>query len=152
MSLTSQAPKSTTAISAKLIINIPELGLAGHKVEGFGADEAVTFEEVDVSEIYIGVDGQLNAGYIPQLKTMRILLSATSPSLTIFNRLYQEMERREEVLWIQSAVLTLPAINQSFALTNGALTGFTPVSAIKKTLQPVPVRITWNRVTITTNG
>lgn len=152
MSLTSQAPKSTTAISARLIINIPELGLIGHKVEGFSADEAVSFEEVDVSEIYIGVDGQLNAGYVPQIKTMRMLLAPTSPSLTIFNRLFQEMKRREEILWIQSAVLTLPAIKQSYALTNGALNGFTPVTNVKKVLQPVPIRITWGDVSITTNG
>jgi len=152
MSLTSQAPKSITSISTRFIINISELGLAGHKVEGFSEDEAINFDEVDTTEVYIGVDGQLNAGFIPQLKTMHLSLAPTSRSLTIFNRLYQEMTKREEVIWINSAVITLPAVKQSFALTNGVLSGFTPVTAIKKTLQAVPVKIVWSRVEITTNG
>lgn len=152
MSLSSQNPKSNTAISAKLIINIPELGVVGHKVEGFGADDAVSFEEVDTTEVFIGVDGQLVAGFIPQLKTMRLTLAATSASLTIFNRLYQEMEKREEVVWIQSAVLILPAIRQGFALTNGALSGFVAAPNVKKTLQSVPVRIVWDSVKIAANG
>ncbi len=152
MSLTSQAPKSITAISASLIINIANIGIVAHKVEGFGEDDAFSFEDVDTIEKYIGVDGQLNAGYIPQLKSMSLLLAPTSGSLNIFNLWYAEMQKQDEVIWAESAIITIPAIKKSYVLTNGVLDRYTPVPAVKKVIQPIPAGITWSKVVMLNNG
>jgi hypothetical protein len=152
MSLRTQAPKSTTAISAVFIINIPSIGIIAHQVQGFGGDDAFSFDEVTTAEAYIGVDGQLNAGYIPQLKSMKLTLAPTSESIRIFNQWYYEMQNREETIWAASAEIVLPAVRESFHLTNGALMGYVPVMGVKKTLQPIPVRIVWDSVTQTMNA
>ena len=147
MSLTSQSPKSTTAISASWIINIPSIGIIGHKVEGFSADDAFSAQSVKLIESYLGIDGLFNAGFIPQLKQLRGTLAPTSTSLEIFNLLFYEMERQEEAVWINSSIIQIPSINANFALTNGVLSEWTPIPNVKKVVQPVAFTIDWSKIT-----
>ena len=151
MALSTTNPKSITAISAILTINIPELGISGHTVQGFSSDEAFSFEEVDSMEEYIGVDGQLNAGYIPQLKTMRLSLAPTSTSVRLFNRWYWAQEQKKDVIYALSGTILMPSVRMSYSLVNGALKGYIPAPPVKKTIQPIPARIIWSEVNLIEN-
>ena len=151
MALSTTNPKSITAISAILTINIPALGITGHQVQGFSADDAFSFEEVNSMEEYIGVDGQLNAGYIPQLQTMRLTIAPTSTSATLFNRWFYTQKQQKEVVWAASGTIILPSVKLAYSLVNGALKGYIPAPPVRKTIQPIPARIIWSEVTLIEN-
>jgi len=138
--------KTITAVSASLFITIPDISISGHKVQGFGGDDAFTFEPVDTAETYLGVDGKLNAGYIPQLKNMSLLLAPTSDAIQIFNNLFFTQEQQSELSFITQGDINIPALGLKYRMTNGVLRNYTPVVGVKKTLQPLSAKITWSTV------
>ena len=85
MALSTTNPKSITAISAILTINIPALGITGHQVQGFSADDAFSFEEVNSMEEYIGVDGQLKTVWIGDVVNPALEIGVINAGINLDN-------------------------------------------------------------------
>lgn len=136
---------SITSADLIFILSVPELGIVGHKVQGFSVDKAFSFDNAIIGETLMGVDGKLSAGYVPSKKTMTLTLQADSDSIEVFNAVAEASQTRKKV-YFMSGVITLPSIEKSFNLTRGALVSAPPIPAAAKLLQPVDYTIDWESV------
>lgn len=124
---------------------LPALAGVGFPVQGYATDDAFATETVDSVEARKGVDGRASFGYLPRLTKQTITLQADSPSLPLFNAIVSAQDSIREVIPLDG-ILTLPSINNTYALVNGALTRITPIPPGKRVLDPVTYEITWDEV------
>ena len=64
--------------TAFMIVN--KLFPAGFPVEGFGTDQAVSGDNMQIAETRIGVDGNMSAGVVVNVLPVTITLEANSPT------------------------------------------------------------------------
>ena len=136
-SITSANTIFTLAISG--LYTIPQ------QLQGFSADDIFDTEQIAPSEIIIGVDGVLSAGFTPQLIKQSIMLQADSPSNTLFEAWWTAMAQAQDVLFA-TGIVHFPSINRSYTLVKGALSGHAPMPDAKKVLQPRKYGITWQAI------
>lgn len=136
-----------TITSANSVLMIGVAGLFGtaQQLQGFGADDAYSMPEVETSEVVMGVDGIASSGYVPQLKTMNVVLQADSASIDFFESWYAAQEAAQEA-FLAFGTLLQPSISRAYALSVGSLFGYKPVADAKKILQPRPFSIKWQVV------
>lgn len=112
---------------------------------GYAADDAFSSDAVDKASVVMGVDGRQSAGYIFNPVAQTITIMPDSPSLEIFTNWINAMDAIREILKC-TANISLPAIGKKYTLTNGVLVNYKSLPDVKKTLQPVPYKISWERV------
>jgi hypothetical protein len=115
------------------------------QLQGYDVDEAFMTEGVDTAEIKLGVDGRKSAGYIPQLKKVRIKLQADSPSNDMFEEWYAAQEAAQET-FDANAVIRVPGVSKVYTCTKGSLTRYPPFADAKKTLQAREYEITFEQI------
>lgn len=138
---------SITSADAIFILTVPELGIVGHKLQGFAVDKAFSSENKIYSETQVGVDGKLSAGYTPTKTTMMLTLQADSDSRKVMNAILEAMETSKKVYYM-SGVITLPATNENFSLTRGAIVSGKKSPDAAKLLQPIDYSIDWESVRV----
>lgn len=134
-------PRLSAAISALL----PAIAGVGFPVQGYATDDAFATDTVDSVEARKGVDGRTSFGYLPRLTKQTITLQADSPSIQLFDAIVNAQDAIQEVIELDG-VLTLPSVNSSYALVQGALTRITPIRPAKRVLEPVSYELTWHAV------
>lgn len=128
-------------------ISIPLLSIINVSLQGYAADNAFSIDTIQISENRIGVDGLKSAGYTPQLYVQNISLQADSPSIIIFETLYQATVLSKGVYFID-AIIQLPAVQKSYALAQGTLENYTPIPSAQRVLEPQQFSINWGTVVV----
>ena len=124
-----------TSANAVLILTVDNLFPAGIRLEQFATDQSFSQGDLAVAEDRLGVDGNLVAGWVPSLKTVTIMLEASSPSYTAMAQLFRACERKRGIYQC-SLVATVSSINCIFTWSGGILKSGTLVPAAKKVLDP----------------
>lgn len=139
-----------TSANATVILTVEGLFPAGIRLEQFATDQSYSQDELTIAEDRMGVDGQLVAGWVPSIKTVTIMLEASSPSYASLAQLYRACEQKRG-FYACRLVASVPGIGKTFSWTNGVLKSGTPVPAGKKVLDPTTWKFDFADMTIT-NG
>ncbi|SDK40577.1 hypothetical protein SAMN05216189_103732 [Pseudomonas delhiensis] len=134
-----------TSANSSLAIAVTDLYPSPQSIQGYAADDAFTADAVEQAEIVMGVDGHMSAGFIFNPTRMTITIMPDSPSLIIFEN-WQLAQRTAREVYRCNGTVILPAIGRKYSLQNGVLTSGNPFPGNRRTLQPVPFIITWERV------
>lgn len=140
------AERLITSADSVFILASSDFALANFQVEGYAADAAWAFDNVDTAETVLGVDGKLSAGWVPRAHPMTITLQPDSPSLPIFAGIVGAQDAARTVFRLQG-VLTLPGNQFSHSLNRGVLTSVTPIATGQRILQPMTFQIMWESKT-----
>jgi hypothetical protein len=137
MALTITSANSIYQLSITGLYNSPQ------QLQGFAADDVFDTPSLKSSEILMGVDGNMSAGfvYVPIMQTIH--LQADSASGIIFDQWYAAQQAEQDVFFA-NAVVALPSIQRKWSMTKGVLSGYMPIPDAKKTLAPRTFEITWN--------
>ncbi|HBW3346582.1 MULTISPECIES: phage tail fiber protein [Klebsiella pneumoniae complex] len=136
---------SITSANSTFLLTVDSVYTTGQALEGYAADDAFSSDAVDKATVIMGVDGRQSAGYIFNPIQQTITIMPDSPSLIIFTNWINAMDAIREVLKCTGNI-SLPAIGKKYTLTNGVLVNYKPIPDVKKTLQPLPFKISWERV------
>lgn len=134
-----------TAANVSFIIGVPLLLPVPQQLQGFAADDVFDVDDIDSTDILMGVDGILSAGMIFAPKPMNIALQADSPSISFFDAWYQGQQANVGAYAAQG-VVTFTSIGTSYGLTTGYLSRYKPMADAKKILQPRKFRVTWQTI------
>ena len=130
-----QALGNITSANAQLYLTVDELYPAGIPLQNFSADSMATSDDMEISQVRMGVDGGMAAGYVPSPYTVTITLEASSPSLETMQSILQAMKVNKRT-YECSLILVIPAAGQVHKWSHGVLTNGNPVPAPKRVLDP----------------
>lgn len=131
-----------TSANSVLMLGVTNLFTVPQQLAGFSADDMYEMAAVDTKEVVMGADGNLSAGYIPQIKVMSVTLQADSASNTFFETIYAA-EEAAQTPFFMFGTISQPSVSRIYALTKGVLKNYTPLAAAKKTLAPRKFEIHW---------
>lgn len=135
----------TTANSA-ILITTEALFPQAQRIQGYAADDAFDFENVQNGEYSMGIDGNLSAGFVFNEIPFTLTLQADSPSLSLFEQTYQyEVSNRTKLT--QNVTVTLPAVSKRYELKGGFMRQYKAPSG-KKILQPGVVEFVFARLQV----
>lgn len=134
-----------TSANSVLMLAVGLVFPAPIKIEGYASDDAFAFDAVEPTEVMMGVDGRMSAGWVPKVRPQAITLQADSPSASFFDTWDTAQQTAREVFYA-SGTLILPSVGKKFALTKGVLSSYKPLPDAKNVLQPLAYRITWESV------
>lgn len=137
--------KTITAANSVYLLTIPGLYSTAQLLQGYATDDAFATEAVDTAEVVKGVDGNMSAGFVPYLTKQTLMLQADSNSQEIFENWLAAMLEAREVLYA-NATLSIPSLERKYAMIKGVLTNVQATPSAKKTMQPRPWIITWDRI------
>lgn len=131
---------SAVSLSARGVFPVP------FPLEGYATDDSFAVDDVNPAEVFMGVDGRLSGGYVPQAKVVTFMLQADSPSLVYLDQVIAVQDSsRENVLF--DGTMFIQGVQDKVAMTKGFLTSYTPAATAKKTLQPRKFTFTFERFT-----
>ena len=142
-----QALGNITSANAELYLVVDELYAAGIPLTNFSADSMATSDDMEISQVRMGVDGGMAAGYVPNPYTVTITLEASSPSLETMQSILQAMKVNKRIYECK-LVLTIPAAKQVHTWTHGVLTNGNPVPAPKRVLDPTSWKFAFQDYTV----
>ena len=128
-----------------LMLSIATLFPTPQQLQGFGVDDIYDVPQIKSVETMMGVDGVLSAGFVYVQIVQHVTLQADSASNDIFDTWWTQMQAGQTTYAAQG-LIRLPSVATKFTQTNGFLTGYKPLPAGKKLLQPRTHEITWERV------
>lgn len=134
-----------TSANSTFLLGVTGLFPTAQQLQGFAADAAFAIADVDVGEVLMGVDGNLSAGWVPQMNVQTISLQADSTSGFLFET-WQQTENAAKEKMMCFGLLTIPGIQRIYTLSGGFLTRVVPVPRGAKTLMPRDFVITWGGV------
>lgn len=134
-----------TSANSVLMLGVTNLFNIPVQIQGFAADDAFTIGDVESAETVMGVDARLSAGWIPQIKSIEIMLQADSASNDFFDALAEAEDVAQEKYEINGSIL-IPGISRLFTLTRGFQKGLSVMPAAKKILQPRKFTIDFEKI------
>lgn len=133
---------SVTAADAVLAITIPLLFPIPQQIQGFATDEAFDIPQIRSAEVMMGVDGVMSDGFVFTPFVQSISLQADSASNLLFETWWAQMQATKST-YRCGGLIKLPSVSRKYGLVSGVLTGFKPISNVKRLLQPRTHEITW---------
>ena len=124
-----------TSANASHVLIVDTIIPAGVQLQHFSTDSMFELSEVTVTEDRMGVDGNLAAGWIPSIKTVKVDLEAGSPSMWFMDMLARAMESNRTI-YKCTLIATIPSIRKIYTWTGGVLKTGTMVNNAKKVLDP----------------
>ena len=124
-----------TSANTTAFMVVQKLFPAGFKVEGFGSDQAISGDSMQVTETRMGIDGKMSAGVVVNVIPVTITLEANSPTYAYFRMIEEYQNTTKKLLPITLTVDT-PSVGQRTVFTNGVLQQAPSMAGIQKTLQP----------------
>ena len=118
--------------TAFMIVN--KLFPAGFPVEGFGTDQAVSGDNMQIAETRIGVDGKMSAGVVVNVLPVTITLEANSPTYKFFRAIEEFQSKNKSLCPVTLTVIT-PSVGQTTVFTNGVLQTAPSMANIGSTLE-----------------
>jgi hypothetical protein len=135
-----------TAADAVLTFAQTTLFPVPQQLQGFSAENVFEVDAIQSAETLMGVDGKLSGGFVFAPVPMSIELQADSLSNDFFDIWWTSMQASKTTFPISGTVI-LPAISKKFACIKGLLTGYPPITAARKILQPRRFQVTWESIT-----
>jgi len=137
--------KTLTSANAVYTLSITDLFDFPVTLQGFAADDIFRTTPLASSEVSMGVDGVLSAGfrYVPTEQT--VSLQADSDSNAVFEQWWEAQQIQKDVYYA-SGVIVLISVNKTWTMTKGVLTSYPPIPDTATILQPRRYGITWERV------
>jgi hypothetical protein len=123
---------SANAISRMIV---DKLFPAGFPLEQFSTDQAISQDNIQITETRMGVDGRMVAGVIPGISIVNFSLEASSPTTKYLWELYDAMMSTKQ-LYLCHLISEVPSIKSVFKWMNGVLQTGSPTPAQKKVLDP----------------
>lgn len=139
-----------TSANATLVLTVDRLFPAGIRLEQFATDQSYSQDELTIAEDRMGVDGYLVAGWVPSIKTVTIMLEASSPSYASLAQLYRACEQKRG-FYQCGLVAAIPSIGKTIVWSAGVLKSGTPVPAGKKVLDPTTWKFDFATMAVSTN-
>jgi hypothetical protein len=133
---------SITSANAIFMLAIPGLFPTPVQLQQFAAEDIFDTGEIAPTEVVMGVDGVMTAGFVFVPLAMNISLQADSPSNVLFDAWWATMYQTKDVLYA-SGLVVLNSTGSKYTLIKGSLTGYKAVPDAKKHLQPRRHTITW---------
>lgn len=137
--------KTITAANSVFLLAVAGVFPVAQQLQGYAADAAFSFDSVEPAETVMGVDGKLSAGFVPFPTIQSISIMPDSDSLSIFETWLAAMKTAREVFFADATII-LPAIGRKYAMSHGVLTAAKTAPDVKKVLQAVEYKITWESV------
>jgi len=135
-----------TVANSAFTINVPDVFAVPIIMAGYSVDDAFDTENLAPSEALMGVDGNLSAGYTPQMVKLKFMLQADSPSTIFMDQWYAALVAAKET-YFASATILAPGPGKLWTFTKGTLTGIVPTAPGKKIFQPQQYEVTFQSVT-----
>ena len=135
---------SVTSADAILTLAITPLFPVPQQIQGFASDDAFDLPQLKSAETMMGVDGVLSAGFVFVPIPQSISLQADSASNNFFDTWWTQMQAGKTT-YQASGIIIYPSIGKKYSLLQGTLTGYKPLAAAKRLLQPRQFEITWAR-------
>ena len=137
--------KTITAANSIYWLSVGGIFPVAQKIEGYAADAGFAFDPVNLTENVMGVDGNMSAGYVPAMTIQTISIMPDSPSLSLFEIWQGAMKTSREIFYA-NATIVIPSIQRKYVLTKGTLSTAPPGPGVKKVLQAMEFKITWQSV------
>jgi len=138
--------KTITSNSSVLMLAIAGVIPTAQRVQGFSADAAFAFDDVNNKEIVAGIDGTMSAGYIYTPTPQKITVMPNSNSYEIFAA-WREAENAAAEVFFADGTVSIPATGFKYTMSKGVLSKTKAAPTVGKTLQPIEYEITWESVT-----
>jgi hypothetical protein len=138
-------PKTVTSANAVLIISVKGVYDSPVPIQGFSTDTVFTTDAVVPSEVVMGVDGKISAGFVLHPHKQKIHLQPDSDSVELFDQWYAAQVTAKDIFFAEGQI-ELPSINKTYKLGKGVLTSYKQITDAKKVLQPLEYEITWETV------
>lgn len=133
-----------TSANAVLTAQIEALYPTAQQIQGFAADDAFGFSEVENGEYSMGIDGKLSAGFVYNEIPFTVTVQADSPSLVLFENVWNyEVANRTKLA--QDWTIVIPALGRRYTLSNGFMRSYKAPDG-KKILQPAVVQLVFGRI------
>lgn len=137
---------SITSANSEFQISIPPIFVTPQAVQGYAADAAWTTEAVQSSELVLGVDGLLSAGWVPTLKVMTVTLMPDKGGDFVFDEWFAYQEAIRELVPC-FGTLAIPGLQRRYTMLTGYLSNYQPMVSSARVLQARPFQITWQSIT-----
>lgn len=134
--------KTITSANSVFTISIPGLIPVPVQIQGFAVDAAFDMDAADITEVLMGVDGKLSAGYTPQPRKTTIHLQADSDSRDVFDIWASAMRRAKDVYYANASIV-MESNGKTYTLTKGVLQNQKDMPDAKKVLNPTDHVIIW---------
>ncbi len=138
-------PSTITSANSVVTLTVPGVYDVPVQLQGYSADKAWNTDMLDLAETQIGVDGRMTAGYIFKTVKQTFSLQADSPSIQIFESIWQAMASIRDIYWMFGTI-DLPSTGQSYVMTRGVLTGVKALTDAGKVLQAREFVVDWQQV------
>ncbi len=136
---------SITAANCTFMMTVGTIFPTPQQLQQFAADEIFTVAGIHSSEVVMGVDGVMTAGFVFVPIEQGIMLQADSPSEFLFDSWWATQLQLKDILYA-NATITFPSLGQKWNMVKGSLTTYQPLPNAKKLLQPRQHGITWQNV------
>lgn len=130
-----------TSANSVLILSVDGL-YNSIAIQGYSVDDAFATDDVKPTEVLMGVDGKLSAGYTPYPVPLHVMLQADSASIPVFDTWLTAMAGTKTMLF-GNVTIMVPALLTTWTLTKGALTSASVMPGAKKIMQPRRYEITF---------
>lgn len=137
-------PATLTVANSSIAMTTEALFPAAQTLQGYAADDAFETGTVENGEYSMGIDGNLSAGFVFNEVELTLTLQADSPSLTLFEQIYN-YEQANRTKLLQNLTITIPANSRRYDYQNGFLRSY-KAPAGKKILQPGVVVFVFKRM------
>ena len=134
-----------TAANASLYIGVLPIFPVPQKIQQFAADDIFDVDPQEVAETFMGVDGNLTAGFVFTAVRQGITLMADSSSNSFFDAWHTAEVAAKEKLPCFSSI-QLPSLGLKFAMPKGFLVTFQAVPSAGRTMRPRKHYILWETV------
>jgi hypothetical protein len=135
---------SITSANATFMMTVGTIFPTPQQIQNFGSDDVTDTDEMEISQVLMGVDGNLSGGFVFVGVKQSIMLMADSPSIDLFDQWY--LGQLANLTTYNSNATLQFDVGTKWTLTKGFLTGYKPIPQAKKLLQPQRFGITWQSV------
>lgn len=135
-----------TTANSSIALTTEALYTTAQKLAGYAADDVFDQDAVENGEYSMGIDGVLSAGFVFNELPLTITLQADSPSVALFENIWQyEVSNRTKLQ--QQITIALPAVGKQYEYKGGYLRSFKAPSG-KKILQPAVIALVFARLQV----
>jgi hypothetical protein len=118
---------------------------AAFQLQGFAADDVFSSDAIEPAEVYMGVDGNLSAGFTYKPVPQAFMLQSDSFSIDNIEQV-QQIQQQAGTIAQWSATMTLSAVQKVYTSPKGFMTGYSSIPEVKKLIQPRRFTLTWERM------